>query len=139
MIRRPPIFTRTDTLLPDTTLFRSQVEALLSRKLAFVPWAEAVRISAMHGSGLRELFRAIHRAHDSATRKFRTAEVTRALEIAYATNPPPVVRGHVAPLRFAHPGAENPQTFTLPGPPLKTLLDHSRRHPPKSLPTPFNH
>src|SRR3546814_6129807 len=55
---------------------RSQVEALLSRKLAFVPWAEAVRISAMHGSGLRELFRAIHRAHDSATRKFSTAEVT---------------------------------------------------------------
>src|SRR3546814_19381517 len=68
---------------------RSQVEALLSRKLAFVPWAEAVRISAMHGSGLRELFRAIHRAHDSATRKFSTAEVTRALEIAYETNPPP--------------------------------------------------
>src|SRR3546814_1389339 len=98
---------------------RSQVEALLSRKLAFVPWAEAVRISAMHGSGLRELFRAIHRAHDSATRKFSTAEVTRALEIAYETNPPPVVRRHVAKPPFAPPGAENPPTFHLPGTPLK--------------------
>lgn len=107
---------------------RSQVEALLSRKLAFVPWAEAVRISAMHGSGLRELFRAIHRAHDSATRKFSTAEVTRALEIAYETNPPPVVRGHVAKLRFAHPGAENPPTFIVHGTRLKTLSETYRRY-----------
>src|SRR3546814_13320277 len=87
-------------------------------KLAFVPWAEAVRISAMHGSGLRELFRAIHRAHDSATRTFSPAEVTRALEIAYQTNPPPLVRGHVAKLRFPHPGAAHPQTFIVHGPRL---------------------
>ncbi len=107
---------------------RSQVEALLSRKLAFVQWAEAVRISAKHGSGLRELFRAIHRAHDSATRKFSTAEVTRALEIAYETNPPPVVRGHVAKLRFAHPGAENPPTFIVHGTRLKTLSETYRRY-----------
>lgn len=107
---------------------RSQVEALLSRKLAFVQWAEAVRISARHGSGLRELFRAIHRAHDSATRKFSTAEITRALEIAYETNPPPVVRGHVAKLRFAHPGAENPPTFIVHGTRLKTLSETYRRY-----------
>jgi GTPase len=45
---------------------RRQTEALLARKLAFVDWAEAVRISALHGSGLRELFRAVHRAHAPA-------------------------------------------------------------------------
>ena len=83
---------------------RQQTEALLGRKLAFVDWAQAVRISAKHGSGLRELFRAIHRAHASATREFGTAEVTRALEAAYAANPPPTVRGHGAKLRVAHPG-----------------------------------
>ena len=48
---------------------RQQTEGLLVRKLAFVDWAEAVRISAKHGSGLRELFKAVHRAHDSATRE----------------------------------------------------------------------
>jgi GTP-binding protein len=107
---------------------RSQVEALLSRKLAFVEWAEAVRISAKHGSGLRELFRAIHRAHASATRQFGTAEITRALETAYEANPPPVVRGHVAKLRFAHPGGENPPTFVVHGTRLKTLSDSYRRY-----------
>jgi GTPase len=107
---------------------RSQVESLLSRKLAFVQWAEAVRISAKHGSGLRELFRAIHRAHASATRQFGTAEVTEAIEIAYETNPPPVVRGHVAKLRFAHPGGDNPPTFVVHGTRLRTLTETYRRY-----------
>ncbi len=100
---------------------RGQVEALLSRKLAFVEWAEKVRISAKHGSGLRELFRAIHRAHASATKVFSTSEVTRAVEAAYEANPPPVVRGHVPKLRFAHPGGENPPTFVVHGTRLKSL------------------
>ena len=107
---------------------REQVEALLSRKLAFVQWAEAVRISAKHGSGLRELFGAIHRAHASATRVFSTAEVTRAVEIAYETNPPPVVRGHVPKLRFAHPGGDNPPTFIVHGTRLRTLSETYRRY-----------
>ena len=107
---------------------RQQTEGLLSRKLAFVDWAEAVRISALHGSGLRELFKAIHRAHSSATHKFSTAEVTKALEIAYETNPPPVVRGHVAKLRFAHPGGENPPTFIVHGTRLRTLSETYRRY-----------
>ena len=100
---------------------RQQAEALVARKLGFVEWAENVRISALHGSGLRELFKAIHRAHASATKQFSTAEVTRAIEAAYAANPPPVVRGHVAKLRFAHPGAESPPTFIVHGTRLKTL------------------
>ena len=110
------------------TYQREQVEALLSRKLAFVPWAEAVRISALHGSGLRELFAAIHRAHASATKVFSTADVTRAVEIAVEANPPPVVRGHAAKLRFAHPGGESPPTFIVHGTRLRTLPDSYKRY-----------
>jgi GTP-binding protein len=107
---------------------RQQTEALLSRKLGFVEWAEAVRISAKHGSGLRELFAAIHRAHASATREFSTSEVTKAVEIAYETNPPPTVRGHVAKLRFAHPAGSNPPMFIVHGTRLRTLSDTYRRY-----------
>ena len=107
---------------------RKQTESLLARKLAFVDWAEAVRISALHGSGLRELFRAVHRAHHSATRAFGTSEVTRALETAIESHPPPVQRGHAAKLRFAHPGGENPPTFVVHGNRLKTLSETYRRY-----------
>ncbi|HWU71096.1 MAG TPA: ribosome biogenesis GTPase Der [Pseudoxanthomonas sp.] len=111
-----------------TTYQREQAEALLSRKLGFVDWAEAVRISAKHGSGLRELFRAIHRAHASATREFGTSELNRALEIAYETNPPPSIRGHVSKLRFVHPGGTNPPTFIVHGTRLKVLPDSYTRY-----------
>jgi GTP-binding protein len=107
---------------------RQQTESLLSRKLAFVSWAEAVRISATHGSGLRELFAAVHRAHASATHEFSTSEVTQAMEVAYEANPPPVVRGHVAKLRYAHPAACNPPTFVIHGTRLRTLTDSYKRY-----------
>ncbi|MGY0504493.1 ribosome biogenesis GTPase Der [Luteimonas sp. e5] len=107
---------------------REQAEALLARKLGFVDWAEAVRISALHGSGLRELFRAVHRAHASANREFGTSEVTRAMEAAVEANPPPSVRGHSPKLRFAHPGGSNPPTFIVHGNRLRTLPDSYRRY-----------
>ncbi len=107
---------------------RQQAEALVARKLGFVDWAERVRISALHGSGLRELFKAIHRAHASATHVFSTADVTRAIEAAYTANPPPVVRGHVAKLRFAHPGGDTPPTFVVHGTRLKTLSSTYQRY-----------
>ncbi|WP_305803997.1 ribosome biogenesis GTPase Der [Stenotrophomonas sp. YIM B06876] len=107
---------------------REQAEALLARKLSFVPWAEVVRISAIHGSGLRELFRAVHQAHASAIREFSTSEVNKALEVAYETNPPPAVRGHVAKLRYVHPGGSNPPTFIVHGTRLKELPESYKRY-----------
>lgn len=108
---------------------REQAEAQLRLKLGFVAdWAEVARISALHGSGLRELFAAIHRAHASATHEFSTSEVNQALEVAYEANPPPSVRGHVSKLRFAHPGGSNPPTFVVHGTRLKVLPESYRRY-----------
>lgn len=111
-----------------TAYQREQAEALLSRKLGFVDWAEAVRISARHGSGLRELLQAIHRAHASANKQFGTSEINRALEAAVTANPPPNIRGHVSKLRYAHPGGENPPTIVIHGNRLKVLPESYRRY-----------
>ena len=111
-----------------TTYQREQCEAMLSRKLAFVQWAEKVHISAKHGSGLRELFKAIGRAHASATRKFSTSEVNKAIEIATQSFPPPSVRGHAAKMRYAHPGGESPPTFIVHGNRLRAIPDSYRRY-----------
>ena len=111
-----------------STYQRQQTNDMLDRKLSFAPWAERITISALHGTGMRELFRAIHRAYASATRKFSTSEVTKALEIAYSSFQPPVVRGHVAKLRFAHPGGSNPPTFIVHGTRIKTLPESYKRY-----------
>jgi len=107
---------------------RAQTTALMERKLLFAPWAQRVHISAKHGSGLRELFSAIHRAHAAATRQFGTAEVSRVLELALQSHPPPAVRGHAPKLRFAHPGGENPPTFVIHGTRLKGLRESYTRY-----------
>ncbi|NIJ70721.1 ribosome biogenesis GTPase Der [Xanthomonas sp. 60] len=107
---------------------RSQAETQLSLRLGFVPWAENVRISAMHGSGLRELFNAVHRAHTSANHEFSTSEVNKALEVATEANPPPTIRGHVSKLRYVHPAGANPPTFIVHGTRLRDLQESYKRY-----------
>ncbi len=77
---------------------------------------------------MRELFRAIHRAHASATREFTTSEINKALEVAYESNPPPSIRGHVSKLRYVHPGGSNPPTFVVHGTRLRVLPESYKRY-----------
>ena len=100
----------------------------LDRRLEFVAWAPRVTLSAMHGSGLRELMRAVHAAHVAASREFGTAELTRAVEAAYAANQPPLVRGHAPKLRFAHPGGRNPPTIIIHGSRTRHIAPAYRRY-----------
>jgi GTP-binding protein len=111
-----------------STYQRDQTKGLLDRKLSFCTWAEHITISAKHGTGMRELFRAINRAHASATRKFGTSETTQALEVAVESFPPPVQNGHVAKMRYAHPGGSNPPTFIVHGTRLKKLPESYKRY-----------
>jgi GTP-binding protein len=111
-----------------STYQRDQVKALLDRKLTFCTWAEQVTISAKHGTGMRELFKAIDRAHAAATREFGTSETNKALEVAVESFPPPVQAGHAAKMRYAHPGGSNPPTFIIHGTRLKKLPDSYKRY-----------
>ena len=107
---------------------REQCRADVSRKLAFVEYAQVLTLSAKHGSGIRELFRAVHKTFESATRQFSTSELTRAVEAAYEALQPPVVRGHVAKLRYAHPGGSNPPTVIIHGSRVASLPQNYKRY-----------
>jgi GTP-binding protein len=107
---------------------REQCQRTLERKLVFVDWAKTVFISALHGSGLRELMRAIVRAHASATHELTSADLTRTLEKAYQGYQPPLVRGHAPKLRFAHPGGSNPPTIVIHGSRTKHIAPAYRRY-----------
>jgi GTP-binding protein len=87
-----------------------------------------VTISALHGSGIAELIKAIDRAHASATREFGSAELTRALEKAYESYQPPMVRGHAPKLRFAHPGGTNPPAIVIHGSRTRHVAEAYRRY-----------
>lgn len=111
-----------------STYQREQTRAALDRRLVFVPWAESVTISAAHGSGLRELLRAVQRAHRSAGFQFTTSDLTRVVEAAVEAHPPPPVGGHAAKLRFAHPGGTHPPTAVIHGGRVNKLPDNYKRY-----------
>ena len=107
---------------------RDRCKAGLERKLGFVAWARIVFLSAKHGSGLRELMRAIDRAGAAAAHELGTSDLTRSLEKAVAAHQPPLVRGHSPKLRFAHPGGDHPPTIVIHGSRTKHIADSYRRY-----------
>ncbi|HET6554753.1 MAG TPA: ribosome biogenesis GTPase Der [Dyella sp.] len=107
---------------------REQCERALERRLQFVDWAKTVFISALHGSGLRELMKAVVRAHHAGTKELSSSELTKTLEMAYEGYQPPLVRGHAPKLRFAHPGGTNPPTIVIHGSRTKHIAPAYRRY-----------
>ncbi|MEO6065033.1 MAG: GTPase, partial [Lysobacterales bacterium] len=107
---------------------RERVKSELERKFVFVPWAEQVFISALHGSGLGELLKAVQRAHASASRVFSSSELTKAIEFAVEKVQPPMVRGRAAKLRYAHVGGNSPLRVIVHGSRLAALPDSYRRY-----------
>src|SRR3546814_21174455 len=100
MIRRPPRSTRTDTLFPYTTLFRS-IDTLL--KVAF-------------------------ETREAWSRRIGTGELNRWFERAVDANPPPAPGGKRIKLRYLTQAKTRPPGFVLFGTRADQLHDSSPRY-----------
>lgn len=94
---------------------RQWVERELDRRLVFVRYARVHFISALHGSGVGNLFTSIDEAYRSATRKLSTPKLTQMLEDAVEAHQPPAVIGRRIKLRYAHAGGSNPPIIVIHG------------------------
>ena len=92
----------------------------LEQRLAFLPFAEVLHISALKRQGLGPLWKAIEAAHASATRKLPTPALTRLLREAVEQQQPPRAGRFRPKLRYAHQGGMNPPVVVVHG----TSLDH---------------
>ncbi len=101
-----------DGLAPDE---RERVKSEFDRRLSFLGFAERRFISALHGSGVGNLFAAIDAAYTSAVRDLKTPELTRILEDAVQAHQPPLVHGRRIKLRYAHQGGRNPPLIVVHG------------------------
>lgn len=107
---------------------RNLVMHNLERKLGYVNWATVLPISALHGSGIRKLMKAVQTAWRSATRELPTPELTRVLEKAFHDHQPPMRQGRTAKLRYAHSGGKLPPRIIIHGSRTRTLPDAYRRY-----------
>ena len=94
---------------------RKQVLAAMDRRLQYVPWSRQIRLSALHGSGLKELIKAVEEAWRSATIDMSTPELTRVLQKAWEAHQPPMSQGRSSRLRFAHSGGKLPPRIIIHG------------------------
>lgn len=94
---------------------RKQVLAEMDRRLQYVPWSRQIRLSALHGSGLKELIKAVEEAWRSATIEMSTPELTRVLQKAWEAHQPPMSQGRSSRLRFAHSGGKLPPRIIIHG------------------------
>ncbi len=94
---------------------RKQVLSEMDRRLQYVPWARQIRLSALHGSGLKELYKAVKEAWRSATIDMPTPELTRVLVKAFEAHQPPMSQGRTPRLRFAHAGGNCPPRIIIHG------------------------
>ncbi len=101
-----------DGLSPDHKQF---IKNEVDRRLHFIDFARIHFISALHGSGVGDLFQSIDEAYHAAFVKVPTAALNDILEAAVRAYPPPVVNGRRIKLRYAHLGGHNPPKILIHG------------------------
>ena len=107
---------------------KDQVKSELDRRLDFIDFARVHFISALHGSGVGNLFESVQEAYACATQKTSTSMLTRILRMASDEHQPPLVNGRRVKLKYAHPGGYNPPIIVIHGNQVDRLADSYKRY-----------
>src|SRR5476649_12886 len=107
---------------------RAQVKDQLDLRLGFVDFARIHFISALHGSGVGNLFESVIEAYTCATTRVSTSMLTRIMQMAADDHQPPLVNGRRVKLKYAHAGGYNPPIVVIHGNQVKDLADSYKRY-----------
>lgn len=107
---------------------KDRVKSELDRRLDFIDFARVHFISALHGSGVGNLFDSVREAYACATQKMTTSMLTRILQMATDEHQPPMMSGRRIKLKYAHPGGYNPPIIVLHGNQIERLPDSYKRY-----------
>lgn len=107
---------------------RDKIKTDISRRLEFLSFTSIEFISALHGTGVGNLFKLVNRAYTSAMIDMATPQLTRMLEYAIEQHQPPLVRGRRVKMRYAHQGGSNPPIIVVHGNQLERVPDTYKRY-----------
>lgn len=98
-----------------STDVKDDIKREMDRRLGFIDFARIHFISALHGSGVGNLFESVQEAYSSATKRINTALLTQIMEMAQDDHQPPLVRGRRVKMKYAHAGGYNPPVIVIHG------------------------
>lgn len=102
---------------------RKWVREMVDFKLPFLDYVPTHFISALHGSGLRELMEDVIAGYEATTRELPTPELNRILEKAVEKHAPHAILGRRIKLRYAHQSGRNPPAIMIHGNQTEKLKD----------------
>ena len=98
-----------------STDIKDDIKREMDRRLGFIDFARIHFISALHGSGVGNLFESVQEAYMSATKRINTALLTQIMEMAQDDHQPPLVRGRRVKMKYAHACGYNPPVIVIHG------------------------
>lgn len=105
----------------------------IARRLYFAEFARLEFISALHGTNVGHLWKAIDEAYESSRVVMSASQLTRILQQAVVKHQPPAKGRFKIKLRYAHPGGHNPPRIVLHGNKTKSLPESYLRYLEKSF------
>jgi GTP-binding protein len=107
---------------------RDETRSTMDRKIHFLDFARTHFISALHGSGVGELFKSVDEAYECANRKLSTPVLNTILRETVLAHNPPMMHGRRIKLRYAHTGGHNPPLIIIHGNQVDDLPDSYRKY-----------
>ncbi|MCW8091353.1 ribosome biogenesis GTPase Der [Alteromonas sp. ASW11-130] len=107
---------------------KDEIKRELDRRLGFIDFARLHFISALHGTGVGNLFESVNEAYESATKRINTAMLTQIMEMAQQDHQPPLVRGRRVKMKYAHAGGYNPPVIVIHGNQVDDLSNAYKRY-----------
>jgi len=104
--------------LSDYDKFKRRQE--LERRFDFIDYVKIHFISALHGSGIRDVLISVGEAHRAAFADLTTNQLTVQLKTLLFQHQPALVKGRSVKMRYAHQGGKNPPIIVIHG----TRLSH---------------
>ena len=112
---------------------KEKIKSDIRRRFSFVDFAAIHFISALHGTGVGDLYQSVEKAYESAKRKLSTNQLTRILQDAVLDHAPPMINGRRIKMKYAHAGGQNPPVIVIHGKQTDKLPDHYKRYLEKTF------
>lgn len=107
---------------------KEDIKRELDRRLGFIDFARLHFISALHGTGVGNLFESVQEAYNSATKRINTSILTQIMEMAQDDHQPPLIRGRRVKMKYAHAGGYNPPVIVIHGNQVDDLPHSYKRY-----------
>ena len=107
---------------------KHRIKDQVDRRLSFADYAVVQYISALHGTGVGNLFDAIDRIGKILSRQIKPSRLTEIIHDAAASHQPPLVHGRRIKLRYAHIGGVNPLLVVVHGNQTEHVPEPYRRY-----------